>query len=177
MTNYAVNETNGMSEGGFGPRVYLDTNVFIRAFETSPEEVSEFKNAFAFMKDTSMHRSRKLAVTSELTLAELLPPKWTNGGTPVAPSTVERRFYLNLIVWSGFIELRPVSRTILIETADLRKHARVKLPDAIHIVTAIEARCAYFMSGDRGTRCLPQQMKHLLPNSSGISALMDALRG
>jgi predicted nucleic acid-binding protein len=177
MTNYAVTETNGMSEGGFGPRVYLDTNVFIRAFEASPEEVHELLNAFAFMQHTFIQHMRKLAVTSELTLAELFAPKWTNDGTPVAASTVKRRFYLNLIVWSGFIDLRPVSRTILIETADLRMHARVKLPDAIHIVTAIEARCAYFMSGDRGTKHLPEQMKHLLPNSSVISALMDALRG
>lgn len=120
-------------------------------------------NAFAFMHHTFIQHMRQLAVISELTLAELLPPKWTNGGRPVAPSTAERRFYLNLIVWSGFFDLRPVSRTILIETADVRKHARVKLSDAIHIVTAMKARCAYFMSGDRSTR--------------GISALMDALRG
>ncbi len=172
MTNYAVNETNGMSDGGFGQRVYLDTNVFVRAFESRPEDVEDLKKVFAFLQ-----QNRNLAVTSELTLAELLAPRWMNDNAPVARSTVKRRFYLNLIVWSGFIDLRPVSRTILIETADLRMRARVKLPDAIHIVTAIEARCAYFMSADRDTRRLPEQMTHFFPEASGIRALMDTLRG
>jgi predicted nucleic acid-binding protein len=166
-----------MNDGGFGLRVYPDTNVFIRAFETSPEEVQELQNAFAFMKHTFMRHIRNLAVTSELTLAELFAPSWTKDGTPMAPSTVKRRFYLNLIIWSGFIDLRPVTRAILIETADLRSHARVKLPDAIHIVTAIKAGCAYFMSNDRDTRHLPEGIKQLSPDPPGIRALMDALSG
>jgi len=49
--------------------------------------------------------------------------------------------------------------------------------DANDIVTAIEARRAYFMSGDRDTKRLPEQMNHFSPNPSGIRALMDALRG
>jgi hypothetical protein len=166
MTSFAVNETNGMSDGPFC--VYLDTNV--RALESSPEEAQDLQNAFALMQ-----QNRNIVVTSELTLAELLAPSRHKNGWPPCPDPNKRRFYLSLIVWSGFIDLRPLTRTILTNTADLRMRARVKLPDAIRIVTATEARCAFFMSGDHGAKCLPPGMTHFLPDPPAVRALMDAL--
>ncbi len=168
MTTFAGSETNGMIEDALR-RVYLDTNVFIQAFEGRSEDVQHLRTAFAFMQ-----QNRNLAVTSELTLAELLAPSQTQNGRPARPN--KRDFYLNLIVWNDFIDLRPVTRTILIETADLRKHARLNLPDAIHIVTAVQTRCAYFILSDRDTKRLPKEMTHLVPDPPSIRALMDSLR-
>src|ERR1700731_3377691 len=83
-----------------------------------------------------------VAVTSELTLAEVLPKA-------MVP---RRRSYLNLLIWSGIFDLRPVTRDILIETAEYRRKARArdvalpKLPDSIHIVTAIQCQCHTILS-------------------------------
>jgi predicted nucleic acid-binding protein len=54
-----------------------------------------------------------------------------------------------MIVWSRIFDLRPVSRDILIETAEYRKYAGMpKLPDAVHVVTAIHAQCRTVLSAD-----------------------------
>jgi predicted nucleic acid-binding protein len=151
------------------PLVYLDANVFIRAFESEPDEADELKLAIDFLQ-----RHRNLAATSELTLAELLAPIRRQDGRRPRPNM--RDFYLNLLLWKGFIDLRPITIDTLIATADLRQDFPVKLPDAIHVVTALEAKCAFFLSSDHGTRRLPQELTHLLPDEAGIHTLMDALR-
>jgi len=155
-----------MTEKRDRPRVYLDTNVFIRAFEENQETAVR-----ALFEEFRRHP--KMAVTSELTLAELLAPVQRKGATPIS---TKRRFYLGLIVWSQFIDLLPVSRSIWIETADLRQQARHKLPDAVHLVTAIQAGCSFFMSADNGTKRLPQGMTHLIPDAGGVQTFMDAIR-
>jgi hypothetical protein len=73
-----------------------------------------------------------IAVTSELTLAEVLPKA----------NPIRRRNYLELILWSGLFNLYSVTRDVLMDTADYRKIAAVcgrmlsfdralKLPDGI----------------------------------------------
>src|SRR5258708_29129310 len=103
-------------------RLYLDANVFIYAIEGSAEVSNPLRELFGLL------RARPGAgVTSELTLAEVLP----------RANDLRRRNYLDLIVWSRIFDLHPISRDILIETAEYRKVARMpKLPDAIHEVTA-----------------------------------------
>jgi predicted nucleic acid-binding protein len=114
------------------------------------------------------------AMTSELTLAEVL--------AKARPHT--RRAYFDLIVWSKLFELQPVTRDILIETADYRRvsqktrpdgtKATVKLPDAIHVVTAIRSHCRMFLSADTRLK-LPAGMMVLEPNDAGLSTLRQAL--
>jgi predicted nucleic acid-binding protein len=166
MTSFAVSETNGMTEAALQERVYLDTNVFIRAFEGSPDEAKAFQEFFI-----ALRQNRSYSVTSELTLAELLAPADRKEAVPLH---IKRRFYLNLIVWSGFIDLQPVTRSILCETADLRQVAKHKLPDAIHIVTAIRAGCTLFMSSDGDAKRLPKSMTRLQPDKQGIQRVLDA---
>jgi len=150
------------------PRVYLDTNVFIRAFESPPDEARPIQQLFETLRE-----NRKLSVTSELTLAEVLAPVQRKGA--LEPH-IKRRIYLNLIVWGGFFDLMPVSRSILYDTAELRRVANHKLPDAVHVVTAIQTRCAFFMSNDNDMKQLPRGMQRVLPDESGVAAVMDALR-
>lgn len=169
MLSFADNEMNGMTEETLQPRVYLDTNVFIRAFEGISEEARYLRALFE-----ELRAHPKIGVTSELTLAELLAP--VQGKRAKDESVqIKRRFYLNLIVWNTFIDLQSTTRDVWIETADLRRNVTLKLPDAVHIVTAIRARCRYFMSNDRGIK-LPRGMILVQPNEEGVAVITEALR-
>jgi predicted nucleic acid-binding protein len=159
---------NGMSEDEPRLRIHLDTNVFIRAFEGIPSEVRHIR---ALFEELQMHPGT--GVTSELTLAELLAPVERPGAKPLH---LKRRFYLNLIAWSRFIDLRPTTRSIWLETADLRRHAHFKLPDAVHVVTAVQTHCRFFISNDRRVNNLPQGLSPIRPDESGIAVILEALR-
>lgn len=115
-------------------RIYLDANVFIYGAEARAELAEPIQNLFRVF-----NARRGIAVTSELTLAEVLP----------RAADFQKRYYLNLIAWSGIIELHPISRNILIETASYRRAAGMpKLADAIHVVTAVTTDCASVLSAD-----------------------------
>jgi predicted nucleic acid-binding protein len=141
-------------------RLYLDANVFIYAIEGSAEVSNPLRELFGLLR-----ASPGAGVTSELTLAEVLPR--ANGR--------QRRNYLDLIVWSGIFDLHSVSRDILIETAEYRKVARMpKLPDAIHVVTAIRAGCRTILSADSRLK-LPEGLTSLLPNRENLLGLIRDL--
>src|ERR1700754_207490 len=141
-------------------RIYLDANVFIYAIEGSPDVAEPLRNLFELFR-----KKRGAGVTSELTLAEVLP----------RATTTQRTMYLDLIVWSRVFDLQPVSRALLIETADYRRIAQMpRLPDAIHVVTAIRAGCHTILSADSRLR-LPEGVVALLPDSSNVSRLVQEL--
>jgi predicted nucleic acid-binding protein len=143
---------NGMTERQQDRRVYFDANAFIYAIEGVDEVSSLLHSLFAVLR----HRAGS-ACTSEFTLAEVLPKA----------NVVQRRSYFALILHSGLFDVLPVTRDILIETADYRKHLErpsseargvmPKLPDAIHVVTAIRAGCNTLVSFDRGLK-LPVEL-------------------
>lgn len=130
-----------------GRRIYLDSNAFIYAIEGAGDSSPQLHSLFAALR----HRA-DLAYTSEFTLAEVLPKA----------NVVQRRSYLTLILHSGLFNLLPVTRDILIETADYRRNlvrpslevprSMPKLPDAIHIVSAVKAGCNTFVSSDRNLK-------------------------
>ena len=134
--------------------VYIDSKPFIYTIEGEPELADLLRELFAVLVATPGS-----ATTSELTLAEVLPK---------APSETHRRMYLDLIVWSGVFDLRPVSREILLETANYRRNVSTmlpdgrntmpKLPDAIHIVTAIQSGCQMLLTADERLK-LPAETK------------------
>jgi predicted nucleic acid-binding protein len=145
-----------MTEESSSSRLYFDANVFIYAVEGSDDIAGRLRTLFELLS-----RNLNVAVTSELTLAEVLP----------RADTVRRRNYLELILHSGLFELYPVTRDILMETADYRRIAGAsmpgtskpsmpKLPDAIHVVTAVRAGCRRMLSFDRALK-LPDSMRRL----------------
>jgi len=145
-----------MTEGSSSSRLYFDANVFIYAVEGSDDIAARLRTLFELLS-----RNLNLAVTSELTLAEVLP----------RADAIRRRNYLELILHSGLFELYPVTRDVLIETADYRritgastpgasKPSMPKLPDAIHVVTAVRAGCGRMLSFDRALK-LPDNMRRL----------------
>jgi predicted nucleic acid-binding protein len=138
---------NGMTDRQRNRRIYFDANAFIYAIEGVDVISGLLHSLFAALK----HQTR-LAGTSEFTLAEVLPKA----------NAVQRRSYFTLILHSGLFDLLPVTRDILIETADYRRNrarpsfevhgSMPKLPDAVHVVTAIKAGCNTFVSFDRGLK-------------------------
>jgi len=160
-------EKNGMSDAAVGRAVYLETNFFIKAVEGTEEASTAPKKLIEVL------RSRPgVAVTSEITFAEVLaPPKRTDA----LPLHVKRRVYLDLLLWSRFVVLVPVSRDILLETADLRSVARMKRPDAIHLVSAIHRNCRYLVSGDSDFDKLPDGMTRVNTDERGIEGLLQVL--
>ncbi len=147
-----------MIEENASSKLYFDANIFIYAVEGSDDIAGRLRKLFELLVSNV-----SLAVTSELTLAEVLPKA----------NPVRRRNYLELILYSGLFDLHPVTRDILIETADYRRTAGLsrpdaskphsswpKLPDAIHVVTAVRAGCNRMLSFDRALK-LPEGMYHV----------------
>jgi hypothetical protein len=97
---------NGMTDPQHGRRIYFDANAFIYAIEGVDEISIQLHSLFAALR----HQAGS-ACTSEFTLAEVLPKA----------NVVQRRSYFTLILHSGLFDLLPVTREILIETADYRK--------------------------------------------------------
>jgi len=166
-----VKEMNGMTDQ-VAPFIYIDANPFIYAVEGNDALVRPIKDLF-----TVLRRIPGAAVTSELTLAEMLPK---------ALSSIHRQTYLDLMIRSGVIVLRPVTRDILLETASYRRMtatarpdgrvAMPKLPDAIHVVTAIKSSCKKCLSRDGGIK-VPAGMVLTDANADGIAALIGDIRG
>lgn len=121
------------------PRIYLDANVFIDAFEnidTTPN----------FGRDIlDLARNYKVvAVLSELVVAELLVKPLQLGDVELCAS------YELLLDSTEVFETKPVDRNVLVEAAKVRaKQTRIKMPDAIHIATAQLNNCAAFVTADK----------------------------
>jgi len=157
-TTSVVSEMSGMIDRNEEPRLYIDAKVFIRAIEGSADIADPLRELF-----DALRANPGTGVTSELTLAEVL----------AKASDPQRRNYLNLIVWSRIFDLRPVSRDILMETADYREKAGwPKLPDAIYVVTAIRAGCRRILSADLRLK-LPDGYSLLSPTTENLSRLIQ----
>ena len=121
-----------------GERVYLDTNVFIYALEGYPDFVDELTELFE-----SLDEGNPRAVTSEVTLAEVLVRPFINGN-------IERQTaYQQVLQNSEVLEVVTVGRDVLIEAARLRSVSTLRLPDAIHGATARLTGCETFLTNDR----------------------------
>ncbi|WP_294539430.1 type II toxin-antitoxin system VapC family toxin [uncultured Rhodoblastus sp.] len=154
-----------MTEAQTGALAYLDANVFIDFVEGKPELAEKARDLFL-----GLGGATGVFTTSELTLAEVLSPSRTSPG--------QRRLYMSLIIWNPALALIPISRDILIETAELRKYSGHKLPDAIHVVTALRQKCRFMISRDKDMDKLPTgALSRLEPGPTTVAALIEAFRG
>ena len=129
--------------------VYFDTNIFIYAIDGHEEYQDLLQNIFEYIAENKM-----LVVTSELTLAEcLVKPMRDKNKEAIAQ-------YTNHIKTSKLLKVKAVSRNILISSADTRNKLGLKLPDAIHMATAIEQECKTFITNDRKLTA-PKGMKRI----------------
>lgn len=120
------------------PPAYLDANVFIAALEHVGAHSDHAWWVLSAIEDGEVE-----GVTSEITLAEIL----------VKP--MERRDEGVITAYQSMISSVPgfvvpsVDRAILIDAARLRTTQRaLKLPDAVHVATALAFGCTHFISDD-----------------------------
>lgn len=124
-------------------RIYLDSNILIAALggDTDPQIATPLLETIGAVGV----EGEPPFVTSELTLAESLVHPIHHGDTR------QEQAYENALTTSSWLTVIPVSRDILWAAASLRAtNTRLKLPDAIHVATALRAECAHFLSADAG---------------------------
>lgn len=120
-------------------RVYLDTNVFIAAYENKH---ARGEHAWQILR--AIDDGEFVGVTSELTLAEFLI-------RPLEEQDYDRaRHYQEIISPAQGFDVSAVDRNVLIEAAMLRATRKsLRLPDAIHVATARLNECTHIVSDDR----------------------------
>jgi predicted nucleic acid-binding protein len=122
------------------PRVYLDSNVFITAMET-PGAHSDH----AWWIIHAIDEGAIAAVTSEITIAEVLVKPFQMVDSRLVTA------YQEMIAPSTHFEVPPLQRDILIGAAQLRaRRSSIRLPDAIHIATALASSCTCMVSDEQG---------------------------
>ncbi len=136
-------------------RLYLDANIFIYSVEA--ESSSPLRPALDALFGAA-DDGDCVFVTSELTLAELLP-------LPIRLGREDRvALYLEMFSPASPIEARPVSRPVIESAARLRARSGLRLPDALHVAAALEAGCGTFVTNDlrlRPPEGLPLDWKRL----------------
>jgi predicted nucleic acid-binding protein len=145
------------------PRVYLDANVFITAFEQTGA-----RSDHAWWILEAVEEGEIAGATSEISLAEVLVKPMERGATDLASA------YDKMIATGPNFEVLPVRRDILTTAAGIRAgRPSVRLPDALHIASAMALGCTFFVTEDRRLR-VPEGMKLL-----GVDpfTLDDVLKG
>ena len=151
-----------------GTKLYFDTTIFCEAFEGTSDRIALLGPILERCETRPL-----IVVTSDLTLAELLGRESAKGWA------WQSRFYVDLLVHSGLVDLRPMSRDILIETGRFRQEAaavgrRVKLADAVHAVTARQCGCQLVFTSDKRFFA-PEPVAVVLSSESGVEAIKTAL--
>ncbi|GGD05516.1 type II toxin-antitoxin system VapC family toxin [Aureimonas glaciei] len=123
------------------PRLYLDTNAIIAFVE---EQHVGLRSVFE-----KLEKGMCQFVTSQITLAEVL----------VRPMKEKQDWlitlYEELLHEDRFLDVRPIDLPLLRESAKLRVALNGKLPDSIHVATALSAKCSVLISSDKRLRVPP----------------------
>jgi predicted nucleic acid-binding protein len=152
------------------PRLYLDANIFILAFENTNDVSEKVFELISLNENATSH----FLATSELTLAELMVE-------PLRKQDIRLiEIYENLTIGNALIQIGPVNREILWRAAQLRaENQSLHLPDAIHVATALSLGCRYLLSADKRLKdaysLVPN--RHVLPalNAEIVTVRPDAL--
>lgn len=125
-----------------GP-VYLDTNCFIY----SVERIEPYRTLLEVIWRQARD-GRFEILSSEIIVAETLVKPFREGDAVVET-------LLRALFDAQEVTLVPATREIWESAARLRAETGLKLPDALHAATAIEANCALFVTNDAGFRRAP----------------------
>ncbi len=120
-----------------GSRVYIDTNAFIYLLEQTPalgERVAALLEA--------SERHELFACTGDVTAAELLV-KPMRDGSAAAIGVIDALF-----AQTEMIEVLPHTASVFRLAASLRAEQRLRFIDALHLATALNHRCTFFVTND-----------------------------
>jgi predicted nucleic acid-binding protein len=120
-----------------GRKAYLDTNVFIYTLNAFPRFLPVVTRLFGLIDGGQLQ-----SVTSELTLAELLVKPMRDA------DVAAQQLCQSLLLANPKLTPLPVGRQTLIESARLRATTSLKLPDALHLATAVLGGCDVFITND-----------------------------
>jgi predicted nucleic acid-binding protein len=118
-------------------RIALDTSVFICQLEANPRYVALTDHVFAWME-----RSDHRAVTSTITMTELLVQPYRDSGEQRVDE-----FYALLTTYSNLDWIAPDLEVADI-AARLRAAHRLRTPDALQAATAIRAQATGLVTND-----------------------------
>lgn len=143
------------------PRIYLDANVFIAAFETAGAHSDH-----AWWILHAIEQGDIVGATSEMTLAEIMVKPIESGAEDMAAG------YERMIETGPHFEVLPVRRDVLLSAARIRaKRSSVKLPDAIHLASAVALGCTAFVTDDRRFKA-PEGIKLMEVNPFTVDDIM-----
>ena len=157
--------------------IYLDTNVLILFKEVQSPEQEQLTALLA-----ACRISGQIPFTSLLTYSELLVKPLADGNRELI-QVYERwlggDFWLNTV---------PLSPAVLLTASLIRaQSSKIKLPDAIHLASAIFAGCSVFLSADTGLTDIDElihpvrgklpmtPLKVLRPDEPTLTSLIESL--
>lgn len=124
-----------------GSRVYFDVNPIIYFIEQNTQFTEAVTPIFEMIGDGLI-----LAFTSELSLTEVLIKPIRDNRIQVVQSHKELLLDPEL-----FTLISPNQDTFLF-AAELGGKSSMRTPDAIHMACAIESKCKYFLTNDKGIK-------------------------
>lgn len=151
-------------------RIYLDTNIFIAAFERRDGLSDRLGSVFA----AGARRGGETFLTSELTISELLVVPLREGKIALAG------YYTDVLSQNEWLQVSPVARSVLLSAAELRANRRgLRLPDAIHLATALAAGCSHFLTDDSALAgngsATVSAVRMLRPDEPTLTSLLQSL--
>jgi predicted nucleic acid-binding protein len=127
-----------------GATVYIDTNIFIYFIEATPGFFAKVRNLFLHIRDAGAR-----IVTSEMTVAECVYKPARDGNQK------HLRIYEALLEKSGDVGLIPLTGAVTKRAALIVGKLGLKLIDAIHYLSALEAGCTVFVTSDAAFKSGP----------------------
>ena len=130
-----------------GKKIYLDANIIIylmEGFEPFAPILSQLLEAIEAGQIT--------CVTSEMTLAEVLVRPFKQEVVGLV------KVYTDALNDKRLLTLQPVAYQTLMDAAFARAETGMKLPDAIHVATAVQSSCDVFLTNDKGIKT-PKSLK------------------
>ncbi len=139
----------------YNRRISIDTPIFIYALEGN----DDFPLSQELFRQ--IPKSKTTVYASVIVITEMLNKIYEVGAQSRVPD------YLNFIHGGGLISVVNVDRSIALKAAQLRAKYGLKPPDAIHLATAIERNCEYFVTTDNGFGNNTEELKIIyLPDVS-----------
>lgn len=124
-----------------GKRVYFDTNPLIYFIEAHDEFFTAVEPIFQMLKQDEF-----IACTSDFTLTEVLikPHKEKDQATI--------NLFRSLLLEAGYFSMLSINQETFLSAANIGGETMMRTPDSIHMASALENQCDYFLTNDKRIR-------------------------